>query len=789
MPRSLKDFLETIAKCLRVELPSVLVDYASGIVRSPSLLPGSIDRINGDPTVYTSRRIADSNTKANNPFLDLCEAYSRKTRFEKEPRWMCDLRNAFRIIDVELTKKAIGKIQRSSDTTPSGKQLCSLTKKLLSGPAYSGDPLSYSSIKCCILTIARRFAIQKKYEDPVGYTKTTLEQLYRLAVVESAEDSTSPHRLQRIVAWALRQYHWHLVEEYDAKKINEEIAFPYKSGSDPVDAHILSVDEIFQAIEYIEVSRNRRWKRLYRTIARGQIIIFFLGGLRRAEGLGLMPSDMLPGPLCEVMVRDNDSRTLKTKNAYRRVVLGALAHPFPELLDPVYALFREAASRKTDLSCGISDDVIVPIIHEALQAVTESKECHLHTLRHSAAHWMFMRLMLADLDRIPEIFPHLPKTTLLLKAAPEFRWLLLHNDHAMNDHAWAVAVTMGHSNPDKVTLRYYVHCQDLLTNLFLEARTKQGTPATRDELRSLSGLPQRTANSQLLAPEKHNDNTDRAAAMDEKARDDSRSFDQEKAFVSKIFCKRLGLTIRSSWRSAPSLTQSRFWLKDTYDILWMSCDLGLSSDKLATIFGLDRQVIDAMLSRADSLLRTQKISPLAEQAGSPEDVSNQILFDQFVAPKPPKPGFNSEILHRRSAAIEEAVDYNSKRTSSALKYMALNIIPTFAQIVFAEIPRPELMSDCLSVFRALGFQRDDLYAITCDGTMHARPSRKWLRRWGLSWRINATNQFGQNCILMLPPPWVAVGPKAPKIIDDHSQRDQAKAILFMIRIAAIRYAV
>jgi hypothetical protein len=120
--------------------------------------------------------------------------------------------------------------------------------------------------------------------------------------------------------------------------------------------------------------------------------------------------------------------------------------------------------------------------------------------------------------------------------------------------------------------------------------------------------------------------------------------------------------------------------------------------------------------------------------------------------------------------------------------MVSNMLPEFAKTVFAGAPQSELMQSCLGVFDALGFQRDDLDAITCDGTTNVKPSRKWLQRWGLSWRITATNQSGLGRLLRVPPPWVAVGPKSPEETAALSLRQQAEAIWFLIRMAAVRFA-
>lgn len=400
----------------------------------------------------------------------------------------------------------------------------------------------------------------------------------------------------------MRQYHRHLVHVYHAKNIDEDITLRVPPGSDLADANVLSIDDIFKSLDYIETSLNRRWKKLYRTIARGLIVLDFLGGLRRAEGLGLMPSDLLPGPFCEVMVRDNDIRTLKTENANRCVELGILAHPFSELLLPVRELFRQAENLGTDLSCNISDDVIVPIVHEALRAVTGLRTCHMHTLRHSSAHWNFMRLALADLGHM-DLFPHLSKTTIWLQSSRELRSLLLHSGESVNDCAWIVAAIMGHSNPGRVTFRYYVHSLDILLAQFLETRTPSGAPANADELRGLSGLPHSTAYTQLPASPIKNQAPNLNSSAGDLQSGAAWHLKSENEFVLKIFSGRIGLPVYTIIEPALHPKNSRFWPKDTYDILWMSSELGMSEEKLATMFGLDRRDISTMLSRANSILQ------------------------------------------------------------------------------------------------------------------------------------------------------------------------------------------
>jgi integrase len=285
---------------------------------------------------------------------------------------------------------------------------------------------------------------------------------------------------------------------YDAKSINEAVVFRVSSGLLPVDARVISLDDLFRAIEIIKTASNPRWTELYRRVALGQIVAIFLGGLRRMEALGLDPADVWPGTWFEVFIRENLHRGLKTPNAERRSALSTFAYPFNELLDYVWDLYDEAKRRGTALDCGISDDVIIPIIHAALQQATGDEDCHAHTLRHSAAHWMLLRLALSDLEFVPNLFPHLPLTMRWLEASKRFRELFYQNNDlsSSKDHAWAVASTLGHSNPN-ISMRSYVHCLDLWLSLELEFTFSPRGEISDEQLRKLSGLPPSTAHARL----------------------------------------------------------------------------------------------------------------------------------------------------------------------------------------------------------------------------------------------------------------------------------------------------
>ena len=129
---------------------------------------------------------------------------------------------------------------------------------------------------------------------------------------------------------------------------------------------------------------------------------------------------------------------------------------------------------------------------------------------------------------------------------------------------------------------------------------------------------------------------------------------------------------------------------------------------------------------------------------------------------------------------------SSKTAANTIDYILRNMLQGNIQIVFAGIPKPEMMKACLHVFEAIGFRRDDLFATSCDGTKRAVPTRGWLQDRGISWRIAAKNEHSPGRLLQTPAPWVVIGPKTPED-GGLSLRHQSEAISFLFRMAAIRF--
>lgn len=115
-----------------------------------------------------------------------------------------------------------------------------------------------------------------------------------------------------------------------------------------------------------------------------------------------------------------------------------------------------------------------------------------------------------------------------LEVSKTFRGLFYLNQDvsSSNDHAWAVASTLGHANPSSVSLKSYVHCLDLWLSLALEFTSSPGGEVADEQLRKLSGLPRSSAHTRLRST---------------KNEDPLRKRELQAEFGRTLFRERLGL--------------------------------------------------------------------------------------------------------------------------------------------------------------------------------------------------------------------------------------------------------
>jgi len=794
LPVSFPDFLETIEQTLRSELPAMLVNFAAGKLASRSLVPESIRRINGDPAAPAAQLESctdldlDLEDGTDNP-----EAYGGNRRRKDEPRWLHGLRDAFAGSDKDQIDEALqGVMEAAKGISPVCIQLCSLARTLILGSASTGNQWAMSSIKCCVLTVARRFGIQRKSGDPAKYSTETLQEIYPQVIYDAGEDSKTPGRLQSKVAWALREYHRHLVCNFGASIVNEAIAFRVDRGLLPVDARIISMDDLFAIIKYIQTAPHAYWPLHYRRVAIAETVLAFLGGLRRAEGLGLELNEYFRSLTGEVLIRDNENRSLKTTNARRGVPLGIFAYPFSELLDYLSAFEKKPDDNVSSLFGGVSEDVIIPIIHEALQNVTQDNRCHLHSLRHSFGHWMYCRLMLAQLGDIPDMFPHLPLTTKWLQAAKEFRQLLYWNSTVDNDHGWAAATELGHSNPKDVSAVHYIHCFDILLAQYLEQNPVYGS-VEDDQLRKMSGLPKTTAYERYPLEWSNSPSADMEAidTLSLKSTAHKKRVAKRASFARDLFIERFGLNVVTHRDTIIRLQPQTSWLRTTRNVLLLSANLHMPVRELASTVGLDATTTALIMNSAAEIAKLQTVDQrtyLHKMVGLPLGRNGDKREARSYCPAAPRGEVANALIDAFAATIQKQILPKPEKSRDALAHLARNILPHSACIAFFEPLDPATVHSCLALFRKMGFGQEKIRGYSCDGSKRATPTREWLKGWGLSWRCKVVNQWGRERMLKVPGSWLVLEPIFTCQNDsDPSATSQAQAFRYTLVMAAIRF--
>lgn len=335
LPKTFVEFLGRVEQVLRNEISATLADYAAGDQPARSLLPVSIGRIYGDPAAPSALIEASSGVLAGNeePERDLPEAYelgSANTGRTDHPSWIKDFGKLFTPVK-GVTKEQILEALEGfpEELPPVAVHLRSLLQDLLTRPASSGRSWALASVKCCVLTVARRLTAEEGVKNPATSSPGELLEFYRGVIEKSAESSVkSPARLQKTVAWALREYQRHIVRKFEAKVVDEAVAFEVRTGILPVNARVISLDDLLAVIDHIKTAADPNWLPKYRRYAIALTVMAFMGGVRREEGLGLVASDFLDSIDGLLLIRDNQIRELKTGNARRALYLVYDGLPF-----------------------------------------------------------------------------------------------------------------------------------------------------------------------------------------------------------------------------------------------------------------------------------------------------------------------------------------------------------------------------------------------------------------------------------------------------------------------------
>ncbi len=516
-PSSLKQLIDMVATAARTQVPAVLIEYCTRRIVAHSLKFDVLQRLHG---------VAVVNNSATDPFAqddNLLQSadevpYEDEESIDIEPRWLPQLRVALLAKDTHTVHANLQKLLSSfPEPTCPGHRITDFALYLLTERHrdrrrfVSPKPLALRTVAGYTLAVARRFGCMLGEQDPITLTSENFETLYT-KVLENVVEGENPQQLRRRVANTLREFHEFLVGKLHANPINDRSILGTRRGLLPVDAKIITPEEYSEARRILRHQLHRKYDRKILQAAEVILILGFRCGTRRMEAYGLELSDLTHPHSPLLLIRPTEGRQLKTDNAKRQLQLWCLMAKEDGLkedeLEVLYSWKHErikdgllteyphlfAVPSRNELGETaieqLSVQKLIEALHEALRQATGDRTLHYHHLRHSFATWTFLRLMLSDLPKIPDLFPHLPETKAWLRKSKAFRNRLYGTSNPTRKHAMAVASLLGHSGPG-VSLEHYIHCLDWLVPQFFAESKLLGARSMR-QIALASGLPEST---------------------------------------------------------------------------------------------------------------------------------------------------------------------------------------------------------------------------------------------------------------------------------------------------------
>lgn len=821
LPKSLTDFFDRIALFLRSEMPATMVRYATRELQARSLLQPSIDLVYGDPAIQTIT-VSDSDEAKSEEELQP-EAYGGEDPDDAEPVWLQQIREAFVF---ETTKKLLDNLGRIESHSGIGIRIISFARNLVRRGPSSGKPLKPNSVKCCVLTVGRRLGRLLEERDLCDIDSEILEDLYVRAIDDAGKDSEQPYRLQSNVAWALREFHCFLVRKRQAKPLNEVDVFRIPRGFPSVDAMIVSVDDVYKALRYLDYEPNPSWSEENRQAAKMEVLLGFFGGLRTMEGLGALQRHFPGGSLLPFLVLPTENRDLKTPNAARMIPLALNMAPFDDLIEfAAKWTSRHDESRivgDRGLFESASEDVVIPMVGTALRAVTGNKRLRYYSLRHSFSSWLLTRLQLSDMPEIPNLFGHLPKTMEWLRKSKEFRRELYGNDQVSNNHAWAVATLMGHSNPN-VSFASYTHLNDIVLPEFLRnCNGLELASSTRERLRLSSSRSRDTADCGLsgkqtssstcecrsLPAQKGVTNADHQIAdnahygdakeTSNKISTSEKGRELERAYALQEVAARFP-NLKSGQRSA-SPERTRSWLEQTWGLLYMSTKPNRDPGELAKFFGFEMAEAQRIIARNDDIC-WQRSSASERELHVTTCVESKAEGGVQTLRYPRRPGRKAIIVAEQfGVKIERMMDEAGDEQRRILDYWSSNLVPQWTSTIFQSQSSPDgnwcaapetqdRVRNFLRFLHRLGLTREQLSFRGAGGTRGDFVPTSWYAQWGLISRptCKIRNYFGRGATQIAEGQWLSIGPRSACRGDEKFCSSNRDGFRFAMLLASIRF--
>lgn len=602
-PRDLAAIIKAVDLTLVSYVPPLFREFWTREIHPRSLWPGSIVRIYGEESLASDIIKQIEQTAPDEIELDeyiLEEAEKEESQNAENPteppEWVTELLGCLTGSPhqaVQLLRACIGRFREAA---PIAGELAEFALRLLEKGAFTtGTRWQFRTVRSCVRSVAVRLGQLVGDTDLATLEAVSLASFYQQAI-DLVTEGKDPNRLKESVMMALREFHRFMVNRYPNLSLNESEIFRSYRGLFSVDARILSMDDVLQILQFLDRSTLAK-NEVERKAAKFLVVLAFSIGSRRMENFWLREIDFPSCKTLSVIFRPWGNHRLKTLNATRVGHFKAfhMPPPFEQVVVDWYEMFDRQAGKKEQYKKEKEDKfflrgtktaeqsipvhVLIPIVHEAMQEVTGDSTVHLHLLRHSCASWTFVRLILSDFEKIPDLFAHIPETNRWIKESSKpFRLALYENENVTNDHGWAISTLLGQSRPD-VPMDNYIHTVDRLSPVVLSESGYLDNVYEDTLLRDASGLEFGTFYNRL---KKHKSPAE---------------------IVEEVVTSRIP---KATLQPARTLKQN--WAFSTHELMRLVLTSGQPVYDLAPALNMEREVAERVLRRMDELLGTDNKS-------------------------------------------------------------------------------------------------------------------------------------------------------------------------------------
>jgi integrase len=458
----LYELIECAYGVAHVELRPVVARYASREISSNSLPREELRRL------FPKGEIIQFDAPRNklNPHHSVAHEKNggdpNQTIF---PIWIGNLLQAPQESD---PRGALTALANTRNAEPLARILAEFGVSLLATGSSSGERVKRRALPEVLESLAKSMGPFVNEDDVAQLDEQATLELYRNAI------SSEPIRKRlSLVRW-IREFEFYLGVTCEKRKPVRKAAMPWVTEpQSEVDADLAATHEEHQTIlNHIDRDWDAKDSDLRKRIIRLVVILEFRCGLRRNEVGNLRISDALfRGSSPELLVWPRKGDPRKSRNANRRVPVGVFLSPneIEEIRSWYHQRTKIDEADPEDFLFALPEEELLNIPKSLFQKLnafmrrisksfSESSNdgIHGHTLRHAFGGWLFLSMLLSELENPPELFPDLEATSAWLSRGPEIREALYRHGQSTQKHPYLVARLAGHASFG-TTAHSYVH--------------------------------------------------------------------------------------------------------------------------------------------------------------------------------------------------------------------------------------------------------------------------------------------------------------------------------------------